>query len=222
MPQSAVFLCILQWFKKVICKNWKRIPLLSWDSLEVSDFSGALLIGGAGFALLPLNFTTFIDFVRGLGLPWVVYDTLKVIIAFPIAFHSLNGIRFIGFDLAKGTDIASVYRSGYLVLTLAALIALATVVAPRMQHMQHNDYVVVDVPKKKWISNFSLPDNKFCRFTNILRVISLEHFSWGIILCWYCSFCIQIPVFKIFLCICVCRGKFICLENIFERFCFFY
>ncbi|OZC06323.1 hypothetical protein X798_06684 [Onchocerca flexuosa] len=98
-----------------------------------------------GFALLPLNFTTFIEFIRGLGLPWVINDTLKFIIAYPIVFHALNGIRFIAFDLAMGTDIASVYRSGYLVLSLAALIALAVVVAPRLKK---EEYVVVNEPKK--------------------------------------------------------------------------
>uniref|UniRef100_A0A1I8E9Z9 Succinate dehydrogenase cytochrome b560 subunit, mitochondrial n=2 Tax=Wuchereria bancrofti TaxID=6293 RepID=A0A1I8E9Z9_WUCBA len=107
--------------------------------------AGTLLIGGVGFALLPLNFTTFIDFIRGLGLPWIITDIFKFIIAYPIAFHSLNGIRFIAFDLALGTDIASVYTSGYLVLSLAALIALAVVVAPRLKQ---EDYVVVDIPKK--------------------------------------------------------------------------
>lgn len=103
------------------------------------------MIGGVGFALLPLNFTTFIDFIRGLGLPWVITDAFKFIIAYPIAFHSLNGIRFIAFDLALGTDIASVYASGYLVLSLAALIASAVVIAPRLKK---KDNVVIDVPKK--------------------------------------------------------------------------
>lgn len=103
------------------------------------------MIGGAGFALTPINFTKFIDFIRGLGLPWIVNDALKFIIAFPVAFHTLNGIRFIGFDLAKGTDMPSVYKTGYLVLSLAAIIALATIIVPRAQNA---DYVVVDTPKK--------------------------------------------------------------------------
>ncbi|KAM3723077.1 Succinate dehydrogenase cytochrome b560 subunit [Dirofilaria immitis] len=125
-------------------------PQLTW---MVSGFhrmtgcamAGTLLIGGIGFALLPLNFTTFIDFIRGLGLPWVITDAFKFIIAYPIVFHSLNGIRFIAFDLALGTDVPSVYTSGYLVLSLAALIALAVVVAPRLKK---EDYVAVDAPKK--------------------------------------------------------------------------
>uniref|UniRef100_A0A0R3S0K5 Succinate dehydrogenase cytochrome b560 subunit, mitochondrial n=1 Tax=Elaeophora elaphi TaxID=1147741 RepID=A0A0R3S0K5_9BILA len=125
-------------------------PQVTWmvsgfHRLTGCAMGGTLLIGGIGFALLPLNFTTFIDFIRGLGLPWVVTDTFKFIIAYPIAFHALNGIRFIAFDLAMGTDIASVYASGYAVLSLAALIALAVVIAPRLKK---EDHVVVDMPKK--------------------------------------------------------------------------
>uniref|UniRef100_P92506 Succinate dehydrogenase [ubiquinone] cytochrome b large subunit, mitochondrial n=2 Tax=Ascaris suum TaxID=6253 RepID=DHSC_ASCSU len=95
--------------------------------------AGTLLIGGVGFSVLPLDFTTFVEFIRGLGIPWVILDTFKFIIAFPIAFHTLNGIRFIGFDMAKGTDIPSIYRGAYLVLGLAALISLAVVVYPRWE-----------------------------------------------------------------------------------------
>ncbi|VDN04335.1 unnamed protein product [Thelazia callipaeda] len=126
-------------------------PQLTWmlsglHRITGSVMAGTLLIGSVGFALLPLDFTTFVDFVRGLSLPWVVYDAFKFIIAFPIIYHALNGIRFIGFDLAKGTDIASVYRSGYFVVGLAILISLALVVVPRLEQ---RGYVIVDEPKKK-------------------------------------------------------------------------
>uniref|UniRef100_A0A7E4ZZL8 Succinate dehydrogenase cytochrome b560 subunit, mitochondrial n=1 Tax=Panagrellus redivivus TaxID=6233 RepID=A0A7E4ZZL8_PANRE len=89
--------------------------------------AGTLLVGGVGFAVLPIDFTTFIDFVRSLNIPCAVTAVFKFIIAFPICFHTLNGIRFLGFDLAKGTDIASVYKSGYLVFGLSFLIALLVV-----------------------------------------------------------------------------------------------
>lgn len=100
---------------------------------------GTLLIGGVGFALLPLNFTIFIEFIRGLGLPWIITDAFKFIIAYPIVFHTLNGIRFIAFDCALGTDIASVYKTGYLVLILSAIIALTVVIVPHtgLQKSQH-------------------------------------------------------------------------------------
>uniref|UniRef100_A0AC34RE59 Succinate dehydrogenase cytochrome b560 subunit, mitochondrial n=1 Tax=Panagrolaimus sp. JU765 TaxID=591449 RepID=A0AC34RE59_9BILA len=107
-------------------------PQLTWmlsglHRITGCVMAGTLLIGGVGFATLPIDFTTFVNFVQGLNLPTVILAAFKFIVAFPIAFHTLNGIRFIGFDLAKGTDIASVYRSGWFVFGLAALIAVAVV-----------------------------------------------------------------------------------------------
>ncbi|KAF8359189.1 mev-1, partial [Pristionchus pacificus] len=92
---------------------------------------GALLVGGVGFAVLPLDFTTFIDFIRGLNLPTAVTALFKWIIAFPIIFHSVNGVRFLGFDLAKGTDLATVYKGAYFVIGFSVL--LATLVVIRAQ-----------------------------------------------------------------------------------------
>lgn len=97
--------------------------------------AGTLLLGGVGFAVLPIDFTTFVEFLRGLNLPFIIYDTLKFIVAFPIVFHTLNGIRFIRFDMAKGTNIKAVYKSAYIVLSLSALIALYVVLAPRIQRL---------------------------------------------------------------------------------------
>lgn len=53
-----------------------------------------LLVGGVGFAVLPVDFTTFIEYLRAMNLPCAVTGVFKFIIAFPIVFHTLNGIRF--------------------------------------------------------------------------------------------------------------------------------
>ncbi|KAE9554310.1 hypothetical protein FO519_002481 [Halicephalobus sp. NKZ332] len=96
-------------------------PQLTWmlsgfHRITGCVMAGTLLVGGVGFWILPLDFTTFIEFLRNLNLPCTITGIFKFIIAFPI-----------GFDLAKGTDIQSVYRSGWLVLGLSALITLAVV-----------------------------------------------------------------------------------------------
>ncbi|VDO54980.1 unnamed protein product [Haemonchus placei] len=98
-------------------------PQLTW---MVSGFhrvtgcamAGTLLIGGVGFALAPFNFTQFVDYIRSWHIPPVVTSVFKFVIAFPIVFHTLNGIRFIGF----------IYKSGYLVLGLSFIIAAAVVI----------------------------------------------------------------------------------------------
>lgn len=90
--------------------------------------AGTLLVGGIGFAVLPFDFTAFVDFIRSWNLPCAVTAVFKYIIAFPIIFHTLNGIRFLGFDLAKGVNnVGQIYKSGYLVSGLSAILALAIV-----------------------------------------------------------------------------------------------
>ncbi|KAK5971963.1 hypothetical protein GCK32_003119 [Trichostrongylus colubriformis] len=109
-------------------------PQLTW---MVSGFhrvtgcamAGVLLFGGVGFALLPWNFTQFVDYIRSWNIPPVITSVFKFIIAYPIIFHTLNGIRFLGFDLAKGVEnTKAIYRSGYLVLALSFIISAAVVI----------------------------------------------------------------------------------------------
>ncbi|CAB3401572.1 unnamed protein product [Caenorhabditis bovis] len=108
-------------------------PQLTWmlsgfHRISGCVMAGTLLFGGVGFALLPIDFTTFVDYIRSWNLPCAVTAVFKYIIAFPIIFHTLNGIRFIGFDLAKGVDnIGQVYKTGYLVAGLSAVIAFLVV-----------------------------------------------------------------------------------------------
>ncbi|KAI6239175.1 Succinate dehydrogenase cytochrome b560 subunit, mitochondrial [Aphelenchoides fujianensis] len=95
---------------------------------------GTLLIGGLGFAVLPITYEQLIGHIRSWNLPTVVTGAFKFFISFNIVFYALNGLRLLGFDLAKGTDLVSVYRSGWLVLGLATIISL---------------FVVLNSPSKK-------------------------------------------------------------------------
>ncbi|KAI6215924.1 Succinate dehydrogenase cytochrome b560 subunit, mitochondrial [Aphelenchoides besseyi] len=88
---------------------------------------GTLLVGGLGFALLPITYEQLINYIRSWNLPSVVTGAFKFFISFNIVFYALNGLRLLGFDLAKGTDLVSIYRGGYLVLALAAVISLFVV-----------------------------------------------------------------------------------------------
>lgn len=101
----------------------------------------ALLIGSYGFALLPFNYAQFIEYLRSWNIPCVITGVLKFDVAYFIVFYALNGLRLIVsclvnlfayftfqcFDLAKGTDLKSVYRSGWFVVALSALISFLIV-----------------------------------------------------------------------------------------------
>ena len=49
----------------------------------------------------------------------------KFLLAFPLFFHSLNGVRHLAWDLGKGFDLKTVYQSGYGVLVGSVIAALA-------------------------------------------------------------------------------------------------
>ncbi|CAD6190332.1 unnamed protein product [Caenorhabditis auriculariae] len=109
-------------------------PQLTWmvsgaHRITGCIMAGTLIFGGIGFAVLPVDFTTFVETIRGWDLPCAVTAVFKYIIAFPIVFHTLNGLRFLGFDTARGVDnISQIYKSGWLVLGLSAVISLAIVI----------------------------------------------------------------------------------------------
>uniref|UniRef100_A0A915D9I9 Succinate dehydrogenase cytochrome b560 subunit, mitochondrial n=1 Tax=Ditylenchus dipsaci TaxID=166011 RepID=A0A915D9I9_9BILA len=104
-------------------------PQLTWvlsgfHRITGCVMGGVLLVGGIGFAVLPVDFTTFVETIRGWNLPFLVTDAFKFIIAFPIFFHALNGFRFLGYDMAKGVDLPTIYRTGWLVVGLSAILSV--------------------------------------------------------------------------------------------------
>jgi len=107
-------------------------PQLTWILSIVHRATGVgLSVGLYGFLLgylaapvigIPLDSTHIIEYAHSLP-EWVQY-TSKAIIAFPFAFHSLNGLRHLSWDTGKLLSVRSVYRTGYSVL--AASIAAGT------------------------------------------------------------------------------------------------
>eukprot|EP01137_Pigoraptor_chileana_P035193 Opistho-2@28874 len=66
----------------------------------------------------------YVDKIKEMKLPAVVPFAAKFLIAWPIAFHTANGIRHLNWDLARGLQIPQVYRSGYVVLAVSAIAGL--------------------------------------------------------------------------------------------------
>ena len=58
--------------------------------------------------MAPFDFTDCVRYVKSWDLPRPIIGLFKFIICYPIVFHSLNGVRFIGFDMAKfvGTQVS--------------------------------------------------------------------------------------------------------------------
>ncbi|XP_009586230.1 PREDICTED: succinate dehydrogenase cytochrome b560 subunit, mitochondrial, partial [Fulmarus glacialis] len=83
-------------------------------SLGVSLFGLAAL-------LLPEQFPHYLAMVKSLSLgPALIYSA-KFALAFPLSYHTWNGVRHLAWDMGKGFKIPQVNQSGVLVLILTLL-----------------------------------------------------------------------------------------------------
>ncbi|KAI6008908.1 hypothetical protein F5J12DRAFT_719305, partial [Pisolithus orientalis] len=114
-------------------------PLLTWFSSIVDRATGGALSAcesayiyrnGLSLACLfpPGTFdsTHIVELIA--GLPEHVKYAGKFILAAPFAFHSLNGLRHLAWDMGKVLTVKSAYRAGYaLVLGATAVSTIALV-----------------------------------------------------------------------------------------------
>jgi len=107
-------------------------PQLTWMLSGLHRILGTAMVGAIavlsiGLMVAPFDFPQLIEWIRQLGLhPAIVY-AVKWMIAWPLTFHAINGVRFLGFDVAMGMDLRSVYKTGWLVVGIS--IAFATLIA---------------------------------------------------------------------------------------------
>lgn len=64
---------------------------------------------------LPGNFEHYLGLVKALEIPaWIIFSG-KTVLAWPLSYHSFNGIRHLAWDLGYGFDIGILYKSGWFV-----------------------------------------------------------------------------------------------------------
>lgn len=86
----------------------------------------AYAVGLAAAAFLPPNdIQSWITAVESLQLSAPTLAFIKFYVALPATFHTFNGIRHLAWDNAKFLKLDEVYTTGYTVVGLAILSALA-------------------------------------------------------------------------------------------------
>ncbi|KAI0648652.1 succinate dehydrogenase cytochrome b560 subunit [Trametes meyenii] len=105
-------------------------PQLTWIGSIANRVTGAglsvLLYGYAlAYLVAPTTFdsTHVIELVG--SLPEAVKYAGKFILAAPFAYHSLNGLRHLGWDIGKFLTLKGAYASGYAVLAGTAVSTIA-------------------------------------------------------------------------------------------------
>jgi succinate dehydrogenase (ubiquinone) cytochrome b560 subunit len=86
--------------------------------ITLYSISTALLIA-------PGDFPSYLEVVKNLQLNPAILFTAKSIMAFPLVYHYINGIRHLTWDAGKGFEMKTQYKSGWaIVSTSIALSAL--------------------------------------------------------------------------------------------------
>ncbi|XP_077012804.1 succinate dehydrogenase cytochrome b560 subunit, mitochondrial isoform X1 [Tamandua tetradactyla] len=83
--------------------------------------STGVTLFGLSALILPGNFESYLELVKSLCLGPALIYTAKFLLAFPLTYHALNGIRHLSWDLGKGMKIPQLYQSGVVVLVLTVL-----------------------------------------------------------------------------------------------------
>ncbi|KAJ7590277.1 succinate dehydrogenase cytochrome b560 subunit [Mycena floridula] len=101
-------------------------PQLTWLGSIANRVTGVglsvLLYGFAlGYLFVPGTFDSATIIAAATALPLTVKYAAKTILAAPFAFHSLNGIRHLAWDLGKFMTVKGAYTSGYIVLGATAV-----------------------------------------------------------------------------------------------------
>ncbi|KAL8588753.1 hypothetical protein ACOMHN_042095 [Nucella lapillus] len=71
---------------------------------------------------LPGDFPHYLELVKNLALGPVIIYSAKLILAFPVTYHFLNGIRHLAWDAGKGFGLETLYKSAYFAMGLTALV----------------------------------------------------------------------------------------------------
>lgn len=79
--------------------------------------------GCAGFFYTG-HFDAMLDYVNSYHLGPYVLGSCKFVLAYPLVYHYINGMRHLAWDYAIGFDIKTVNRTGIAVLILSVLITL--------------------------------------------------------------------------------------------------
>ncbi|XP_054625406.1 succinate dehydrogenase cytochrome b560 subunit, mitochondrial [Dunckerocampus dactyliophorus] len=87
--------------------------------------SGAISAFALAALVMPGSYPHYLDLIHSLSIGPFLIGLAKFGIAFPVSFHTYNGIRHLCWDIGKGFKIPEVYRTGYTVIGLSVITSIA-------------------------------------------------------------------------------------------------
>lgn len=82
---------------------------------------------GVGALVLPGDSATYLDAIKAMDLPVWLLGAGKMILVWPLTYHTLNGIRHLVWDFSRGLQLGPIYKTGAAIIGLSFLTALGIV-----------------------------------------------------------------------------------------------
>ena len=71
------------------------------------------------------QYKDIVDWVKQLDLGSPIVSACKWVLAFPLVYHSINGVRHISWDRALGMTLPAIYKTGYSVFFVSLCVTTA-------------------------------------------------------------------------------------------------
>jgi len=84
----------------------------------------ALYAISVGLLVSPGDFPSYIESVKNLHLATPLMFTGKTLMAFPLVYHYVNGLRHLSWDAGRGFEMKTQYKTGYLAFGTAITISI--------------------------------------------------------------------------------------------------
>ncbi|XP_071844008.1 succinate dehydrogenase cytochrome b560 subunit, mitochondrial-like [Apostichopus japonicus] len=86
--------------------------------------TGVLYAFGLTMSVLPGDFATYLALVQSWSVGPALIGLTKFGIAWPMAFHTLNGVRHLCWDMGYGFELKNLYTTGWFVLGLSLAVGI--------------------------------------------------------------------------------------------------
>eukprot|EP00923_Selenidium_pygospionis_P040609 GHVN01070110.1.p1 GENE.GHVN01070110.1~~GHVN01070110.1.p1 ORF type:complete len:161 (-),score=9.27 GHVN01070110.1:533-961(-) len=102
-----------------------HIPMLTSLTHRVTGIAmGVVLYGIAiGSFVAPGDFPSYVEILKNLNIATPIWFSLKMLCAFPLVYHFINGIRHLSWDAGYGLKLATQYKTGKTIVAVAICIS---------------------------------------------------------------------------------------------------
>jgi succinate dehydrogenase (ubiquinone) cytochrome b560 subunit len=102
-----------------------HLPMLTSLAHRATGITMGVVLYAASIAVFvaPGDVTSYVEFIKNLQLSPAILFPAKMICAFPLVYHYINGIRHLTWDAGYGYELKTQYKSGTIIVCSAILVS---------------------------------------------------------------------------------------------------